>query len=86
VPRETDLIKRHGRGLAYVGFVECGFTRGAIDKILARSRRLVRATSPFTTAPERAALWLEPALLAEISYSELMDGWLRDAVYRGLVV
>lgn len=79
------LGKRHGRGLAYVGFVEYGFTRGAIDEILARSRRLVRATSPFTTAPDRAAVWLEPELLAEISYSELMEGWLRDPVYRGLI-
>ena len=40
---------------------------------------------PFTTAPERAAVWLEPELLAEISYSELMEGWLRDPMYRGLI-
>jgi hypothetical protein len=48
-------------------------------------RRLVRATSPFTTAPDGTAVWLDPELLAEISYSELMEGWLRDPVYRGLI-
>jgi hypothetical protein len=46
----------------------------------------VRAASPFTTEPEHAAVWLEPELLAEISYSELMEGWLRDPLYRGLVI
>ena len=54
-------------------------------ELFERSRRLVRATSPVTTTPDRDALWLEPALLAEISYSELMGGWLRDPVYRGLI-
>ncbi len=79
------LGRRRGRALAYVGFVEYGFTRAAVEEILGRSRRLVRATSPFVAQPERAALWLEPELLAEISYSELMEGWLRDPVYRGLI-
>jgi bifunctional non-homologous end joining protein LigD len=79
------LGKRHGRGLAYVGFVEYGFTRPAVDEILSRSRRLVRAASPFTMTPDRAAMWLEPELLADISYSELMEGWLRGPMYRGLI-
>jgi bifunctional non-homologous end joining protein LigD len=78
------LGKRQARGLAYVGFVEYGFTRGAVAELFVRSKHLVRAAAPFTTAPERGAVWLEPELLAEISYSELMDGWLRDPVYRGL--
>jgi bifunctional non-homologous end joining protein LigD len=79
------LGRRRGRGLAYVGFVEYGFTRAAVGEIFARSRNLVRPTSPFSTAPDHAGVWLEPALLAEISYSELMDGWLRDPMYRGLM-
>lgn len=49
-----------------------------------RQRRLVRVMSPFATPPYRAAVWLEPPLLAEIS-SELMEGWLRDPVYRRLM-
>jgi bifunctional non-homologous end joining protein LigD len=79
------LGRRRGRALAYCGFVEYGFTRGSVAELFDRSRRLVRATSPFTTAPDRAAVWLEPELLAEISYSELMEDWLRDPVYRGLI-
>src|SRR5688500_8713946 len=58
--------------------VSHGFTRGTVAELFERSRRLVRGTSPFTTAPDRVAVWLEPELLTEISYSELMDGWLRD--------
>ena len=43
------LSPRRSRGLAYVGFVEYGFNRGAIDEILARSRRLVpRPRRPLT--------------------------------------
>jgi ATP-dependent DNA ligase len=79
------LGRRRGRALAYCGFVEYGLTRGAVAELFDRSRRLVRATPLFTTAPDRAAVWLEPELLAEISYSELMEGWLRDPVYRGLI-
>lgn len=45
---------------------------------------LVRVTFP-TSELERSSLWFEPELLAEISYSELMEGWLRDPVYRGLL-
>jgi len=28
--------------------------------------------------------WLEPTLHVEVTYSEPMEGWLRDPVYRGL--
>jgi hypothetical protein len=35
--------------------------------------------------PVREAIWFEPQLVAIVSYSELMKGRLRDAVYRGLV-
>jgi ATP-dependent DNA ligase len=80
-PGRRLLGRRRGRGLAYVGFVEYGFTPASVAEILARRRRLVRATSP----PDRAGVWLEPQLLAEISYSELMDGWLRDPMFRGLI-
>jgi hypothetical protein len=29
-------------------------------------------------------VWLEPTLLVEVTYSEIMEGRLRDPVYRGL--
>jgi hypothetical protein len=33
----------------------------------------VRTTSPFATPPDRAAVWLDPELLAQISCAELID-------------
>jgi hypothetical protein len=61
-----------------------GSACGPNTEILGGSRRLVRVMSPFATPPYRAAVWLEPPLLAEIS-SELMEGWVRDPVYRRLM-
>ena len=48
---------------------------------------LVRATSPFAERiPERGVTWLEPKLIAEVSYAEIMHGGaLRAAVFRGFV-
>ena len=46
---------------------------------------LVRPTSPFADlkrAPD--VTWLAPRLLAEVSYSELMEDRLRDPVLREL--
>ena len=48
---------------------------------------LVRPTSPFADrkrAPE--GTWLAPRLLAEVSYSEIMEERLRDPVLRSLRV
>ena len=47
----------------------------------------VRATSPFADlkrAPE--ATWLAPRLVAEVSYSELLEDRLHDPVLRELHV
>jgi ATP dependent DNA ligase C terminal region len=47
----------------------------------------MRPTSPFADlkrAPE--VTWLEPRLLAEVSYGELMEDRLRDPVLRELRV
>ena len=45
-----------------------------------------RSTSPFHDFRlPRGVTWLEPTLSVELSYSELMEGRLRDPVYRGLV-
>jgi ATP dependent DNA ligase C terminal region len=48
---------------------------------------LVRATSPFSERiPERRVTWLEPKLIAEVSYAEIMHGdALRAALFRGFV-
>jgi hypothetical protein len=44
-----------------------------------------RDTSPFDDfTVSRAVTWLEPTLHVELTHSELMEGRLRDPVYRGL--
>jgi hypothetical protein len=49
---------------------------------------LVRLTSPFADLKRASSdvLWLEPRLVAEVSYSELMEDRLRDPVLRELRV
>ena len=43
-------------------------------------------SSPFIDAPKmRSAVWMEPRLLAEVSYAEIVDGRLRAPSWRGLV-
>ena len=45
-----------------------------------------RSTSPFHDFRQsRGVTWLEPTLTVELTYSEIMEGRLRDPVYRGLV-
>ena len=48
---------------------------------------LVRSTSPFTERiPERGVIWLEPKLVVEVGYAEVMHGGaLRAALFRGFV-
>jgi ATP-dependent DNA ligase len=43
--------------------------------------------SPFSERiPERRVTWLEPKLIAEVSYAEIMHGGaLRAALFRGFV-
>jgi hypothetical protein len=42
--------------------------------------------SPFADLRTmRNAVWMEPRLLAEVSYAELIDGRLRAPAWRGLV-
>jgi hypothetical protein len=44
-----------------------------------------RKTSPFHDfGLSRGVTWLEPTLHVEVTYSEVMEGRLRDPVYRGL--
>jgi hypothetical protein len=44
-----------------------------------------RSTSPFHDFRlSRGVTWLEPTLSVEITYSEIIEGRLRDPVYRGI--
>jgi ATP-dependent DNA ligase len=73
--------------LLYRGTVGWGLFRQVVTQLVASVEGLVRLTSPFAdlkSAPE--VTWLEPRLVAEVSYSELMEDRLRDPVLRELSV
>jgi hypothetical protein len=69
--------------LRYRGLVHFGVGQRLAEALTANG--LVRKTSPFAdNVPVRGALWLEPHLMAEISYAEILPGGsLRAGVFRG---
>ena len=82
------LVGQRVRGrLLYRGTVEWGLFRQVVTELVASVEGLVRATSPFADlkrAPE--VTWLAPRLVAEVSYSELMEDRLHDPMLRELHV
>jgi bifunctional non-homologous end joining protein LigD len=75
--------QRVGRRLLYRGSVEWGLGFRTAEQIV----RLAAQTSvsPFHDFRlSRGLVWLEPTLHVELTYSEVMDGRLRDPVYRGI--
>jgi bifunctional non-homologous end joining protein LigD len=79
---------RKNRRLLYRGTVEWGLFRQVVGELVAGVEGLVRPTSPFADLKRASSdvLWLEPRLVAEVSYSELMEDRLRDPVLRELRV
>jgi bifunctional non-homologous end joining protein LigD len=76
-------------GLRYAGKVGTGFTEAALTALHQRLRPLARLTPALATPPPRAdtagAQWVQPRLVAEVSFSEWTpDGRLRHPVWRGL--
>jgi bifunctional non-homologous end joining protein LigD len=76
-------------GLAYAGHVGTGFTQQTLRMLGQRLAPLRRATSPFATPlpadHARGAVWVEPALVVEVSFA----GWtragrMRAPSYQGL--
>jgi hypothetical protein len=68
----------------YRGLVEFGVGRALLSQ-LARSS-LVRPTSPFRHGLRLPnVVWLEPHVVVELTYSELMRSVLRDPVFRAFV-
>jgi bifunctional non-homologous end joining protein LigD len=77
--------EREGNRLAYRGTVEWGVRMGLVSDLLAKANRLLRKTSPFVErVPGREVVWLEPRIVAEVSYAEIVHGRLRAPVFRGL--
>jgi bifunctional non-homologous end joining protein LigD len=75
-----------GRSLRYVGKVGTGFSEKTLGELAGTLAPLARKTPPFANPPrERGAVWLEPKLVAQISYQELTaDGKLRQPVFLGI--
>lgn len=82
------LVGQRARGrLLYRGTVEWGLFRQVVTQLVASVEGLVRPTSPFADLKGAPSVtWLEPRLLAEASYSDLMEDRLRDPVLRQLHV
>jgi bifunctional non-homologous end joining protein LigD len=75
--------QRVGRRLLWRGTVEWGLGLRTARELLRRARQ--RSTSPFHDFDlSRGVTWLEPTLVVELTYSEIMEGRLRDPVYRSL--
>ena len=76
--------ERRGRRLIFRGTVEWGIGLRTAKELLQRGREV--RSSPFADfSTSRGVTWLEPTLMVELTYSEIMEGRLRDPVYRGLV-
>ena len=72
-----------GRSLHYAGHVGSGLDHQVIGTLLARAARLERRESPFAEEVplHRPTTWLEPTLVAEVTYSE----WTRAGSLRAPV-
>jgi bifunctional non-homologous end joining protein LigD len=82
------LVGQRERGrLLYRGTVEWGLFRQVVTQLVASVEGLMRPTPPFADLKRAPSVtWLEPRLLAEVSYSEQMEDRLRDSVLRELRV
>ncbi|MFJ4373318.1 DNA ligase D [Pseudomonas japonica] len=78
-----------GARLRYAGKVGSGFSRDTLDSLLQRLQPL-RIRRPALDAPPsgaeaRGVHWLQPRLLAEVSFARMTrDGIVRHAVFHGL--
>lgn len=73
--------------LHFAGKVGSGFSEQALKKITKDLKRIPAETSPFsdTSDIEREAHWVQPRLVAEVSFSEWTPaGRIRHAVFLGL--
>jgi DNA ligase D-like protein (predicted ligase) len=75
-----------GDEFVYAGKVGTGFGRATIEDLMERMAPLRREDSPFTAgSPPRRATWLEPALVAQVGFTEWTgDGRLRHPTFVGL--
>ncbi len=73
--------------LRYAGNVGTGFDSDTLERLARRMRPLQTDQKPFKakTPSERRTTWLEPELIAEVSFAEWTSaGHIRHAVFKGL--
>jgi bifunctional non-homologous end joining protein LigD len=80
---------REGDTLRYAGKVGTGFSQKSLRELHARLLPLSQSTPPFVNPPKgaafRAARWVAPTLVAEVSFTEFTkDGHLRHPSFQGL--
>ncbi len=78
-----------GAPLTYAGKVGTGFSASSLRELSERLAPLRRSTPAFENPPRgreaKGAQWVEPRLLAEVSFTELTsDGRLRHPSFQGL--
>jgi bifunctional non-homologous end joining protein LigD len=76
-----------GDQLRYAGKVGTGFSQRVLVELRAQLETRERPTSPFADEriPERGPRWVEPELVAEVTFSEwTTEGRLRHPVFQGL--
>lgn len=82
-PRRTAVYLNFDKVL-YRGSVEWGLGLRTAEQIVRRAQQT--STPPFHDFRlSRGVVWLAPTLQVELTYSEIMEGRLREPVYRGLV-
>jgi bifunctional non-homologous end joining protein LigD len=80
-PEGLLVGERAGRQFVYRGAVKWGVRRDVVAAILQRTD--IARRSPFGHGADgRRATWLKPTVNVELTYNELMEGRLRDAVFR----
>ena len=74
--------------LRYAGNVGTGFKQATLDDLKRRLDELPASASPFgagTRVPARKSHWVQPRLLAEVSFADWTNGGsIRHAVFQGL--
>ncbi|HEY6876996.1 MAG TPA: non-homologous end-joining DNA ligase [Polyangiales bacterium] len=80
---------REGAQLRYAGKVGTGFSQASLRELHGLLKPLERERAPFVNPPKGAAVrgakWVEPVLVAEVSFTEFTsDGLLRHPSFQGL--
>jgi bifunctional non-homologous end joining protein LigD len=74
---------REGRELRYAGTVSFGVTKRVVSQLHPLIEPLGRASAPFAERLRRMdAVWMEPRVPVELTFSKMVGGVLRDPVLR----